>query len=110
MLDILFQLVKHTERFVLEFDQGVSLTNRAEMDACAQNIHSIDMIHPQTVYNLQDNGTLYVTNGRNAKPGMFFHLLIQFLATFLVVVHHEIYQFFAEIIAAYSMQVLWQDL
>ena len=44
VLNILFQLIKHAERFVLELDQWISLPNRAEMDACAQNIHSIDVI------------------------------------------------------------------
>src|SRR5579883_599135 len=63
VLDGRLQLLEHAIRFVLELNQGVTLTDRAEVDAGAHDIQRVDVIHPQAVNHLERDGALQVANG-----------------------------------------------
>src|SRR6266571_3852971 len=52
VLDGLLQIIEHAECFVLELDEGIALSNRAEVNTCTHNIQGVDMVHPQAVYYL----------------------------------------------------------
>src|SRR5579883_1674627 len=110
VLDGRLQLLEHAVRLVLEFDQGVALANRAEVDAGAHDIQRIDVIHPQAVDHLERDGALQVANGVGWEirmlPPQLRMLLINLSRPQLIVIEDQFDQFLLEVFAAHSMNVL----
>src|SRR5579885_527010 len=109
VLDGELQVLEHRERFVLEFDQRVALGKGTEVNAVAQGINSIDMVHPEAIDDLQGDGALDVANSRNAKFWIFGGELVKFLSLFLIGLNSQFGQLSAEFIAAQGMQILGYD-
>src|SRR5947209_9253723 len=66
MLNGLLEVIEHTEGFVFELDERITLPNRAETDTCSHHIQRVDVIHPETVNDLEGVGAFQVTNGEDS--------------------------------------------
>ena len=81
VLDVGLHLFEHVERFDLVLDERVALAIGAQVDAVAQHIHVVEMLHPLLVDDAQHDDLLELAHVVLAKEQLA--VVIAFLREFL---------------------------
>ena len=88
VLDVGFHLLEHVERLDLVLDERVALTVSAQVDAVAQHVHVVEVLHPLLVDDAQHDDLLELAHVLLAKEqlAVVVALLGELLEAFLELV------------------------